>query len=116
MKNDEIMEKFRTTAELEHDYKNSQMCFALLQVYNRRTACEFCTKIVSEYEAEINTHGFLIDGRNLNYSNEFDSLTDEQIKEQLQYLGNHIPIYVMIRKGEENLAKQLSTFISGGRK
>ena len=116
MTNDEIMEKFRTTVELEHDYKNSQMCFALLQDYNRRTACEFCTKIVSEYEVEINTHGILIDGRNLNYSNEFESLTDEQIKEQLLYLGNHIPVYVLLRKGEENLAKQMGVSINGGRR
>ena len=116
MTNDEIMEKFRTTAELEHDYKNSQMCFALLQNYNRKTACEFYTKIVSEYEAEINTHGSLIDGRKLNYSNEFESLTDEQIKEQLQYLGNHIPVYVLLRKGEENLAKQMGVSINGDRR
>lgn len=116
MTNEEIMEKFRITADLEHDYKNSLMCFALLQVYNRRTACEFCTKIVSEYEAEINTHGFLIDGRNLNYSNEFESLTDELIKEQLQYLGNHIPVYVLLRKGEEKFAKEMGIFINGGKK
>lgn len=116
MTNDEIMERFRTTADLEHDYKNSQICFALLQNYNRRTACEFCTRIVREYEAEINTYGSLIDGRKLNYSNDFESLTDEQIKEQLQYLGNHIPVYVLIRRGEEKLAKQFSIFISGGEK
>lgn len=107
MTNEEIMEKFQTTAELEHDYKNSQMCFALLQNYNRRTACEFCKKIVSEYEVEINTYGSFVDGRNLNYSNEFESLSDEQIKEQLQYLGNQIPKYVLIRKGEEKLIKQI---------
>lgn len=116
MTNDEIMEKFRTSVEMEHDYKNSQMCFALLQNYNRRTACKFCTKIVNEYETEINTYGSFIDGRKLNYSIEFESLTDEQIKEQLLYLGNHIPVYVLIRKGEENLAKQFSIFIRGGRK
>lgn len=116
MTNEEIMENFRTTAELEHDYKNSQMCFALLQNYNRRTACELCKKFVREYEVEINTYGSFIDGRKLNYSNEFESLTDEQIKEQLQYLGNHIPIYVLIRKGEENLAKEMGIFINGGKK
>lgn len=107
MTNEEIMKKFQTIAELEHDYKNSQMCFALLQNYHRRTACEFCKKIVSEYEVEINTYCSFVDGRNLNYSNEFESLTDEQIKEQLQYLGNHIPVYVLIRRGEEKLAKQI---------
>ena len=116
MTNDEIMEKFRTTADLEHDYKNSQICFELLQSYNRRTACEFCKKIVREYEVEINTYGSFIDGRKLNYSNEFESLTDEQIKEQLQYLGNHIPVYVLLRKGEENLAKQMGVSINGGRR
>ena len=116
MTNEEIMEKFRTTAELEHDYKNSQMCFALLQNYNRRTACEFCKKLVREYEVEINTYGSFVDGRKLNYSNEFELLTDELIKEQLQYLGNHIPVYVLIRKGEEKFAKQMGVSINGGRR
>lgn len=116
MTNDEIMEKFRTTADLEHDYKNSQICFELLQSYNRRTACEFCKKIVREYEVEINTYGSFIDGRKLNYSNEFELLTDELIKEQLQYLGNHIPVYVLIRKVEEKFAKEMGIFINGGKK
>ena len=113
MTNEQILEYFRTAVNFSHDCENVQKCYNSLQFFNREHASSVISTLTNEYATEINIFGNCADGIHVNHYVNFDLMSDDQIKWQLQYLGNHIPIYALMKKGEEELAKQLANWING---
>ena len=101
-----IIERIKSAAELFNDYNNMQRCQKNLLCYDRMNAWQCLQELLQEYEIQINTPGYWTDGTQLVKVN-FDDVSDRKIKEQLNYLREHIPMYVLLREGEKKCAKQM---------
>ena len=68
--------------------------------------------MIREYRAEINVFGALFDRVIVEYNIDPKCKTDDEIQNQLIYIAQHIPLYVLMRKGEEELAKKICEWIT----
>ena len=101
-----ILEHLKTVADLARDYANMQSCKQHLQNYKRLDAWNCLQKMIQEYWAQIEFFGSFDNIRI--YSNvAFENTDDNCIQEQLIYIAKHIPAYIFLRKGEEELAKRI---------
>ena len=103
----EIAERFKTAQEFTQDYMSYCNCRDMLQNYVRFNAMVLLKSLIEKYELEINQFGFLIDGVHVIRGVNYDDLTDWQIKDQLIYVGQRIPVYAFIREGNKQIAKNL---------
>ena len=103
----ETIERFKTAQEFAQDYVAYCNCRNMLQNYVRFNAMVLLKSLIEKYELEINQFGFLIDGVHVIRGVNYDDLTDWQIKDQLIYVGQRIPVYAFIREGNKQIAKTL---------
>ena len=47
------------------------------------------------------------------YGVPLEQFSDTHIQNQLQYIANHIPVYVLLREGEKELAKRIFQWLDG---
>lgn len=103
---EKILERMKTVADIAQDYANMQSCKQHLQNYKRLDAWNCLQKMIQEYWAQIEFFGSFDNIRI--YSNvAFENTDDNCIQEQLMYIAKHIPAYIFLRKGEEELAKRI---------
>lgn len=103
----ESIERFKTAQEFAQDYVAYCNCRNILQNYVRFNAMVLLKSLIEKYESEINQFGFLVDGVHVIRGVNYDDLTDWQIKDQLIYVGQRIPVYAFIREGNKQIAKNL---------
>lgn len=101
-----IIERIKSAVELSNDYNNMQRCQKNLLCYDRINAWQCLQELFQEYEIQINTLGYWTDGMQLVKVN-FADVSDHKIKEELNYLREHIPMYVLLREGEKECAKRV---------
>ena len=75
-----------------------------MENYNRPDAIACIQELINRYSNEINQLGFIIDGF---HNVDFSTLNDFQIRDQLIYIGQRIPIYAFIREGEKQVVDYL---------
>ena len=68
-------------------------------------------RMIKEYYIEITALG-LCDNITVYRNIDPERVKDAAVKEQLAYIALRIPIYVLIRKGEEVLAKKIFKWIA----
>ena len=102
-----ILEQMKTAIELAKDNKNIQQCKEHIQYYDRINAWTYLQDMIREYHSQIELFGHLFDGMGILKNTCLDSLSDDEIKKELLYLAQHIPAYVLLRKGEKELAKEI---------
>lgn len=104
---DRTLEKIKTAAELAKDYSNISRCDQNLRYYSREKAWVCLQEVIREYATEIDAFGTVIDGKKVIRGVPIDELSDMEIQVQLYYLKIHIPVYVLLRAGQRELAKQI---------
>lgn len=109
------LERLNSAVELTKDCGNSSRCEFNLQHYNRGQALACLQDMIQEYAPQINEFGFLVDGMQVVEGVPLDQFTDEHIQTQLRYLIRRIPVYVLLREGQKELAKRLSQWLDGSR-
>lgn len=105
------IEYIKTAADCLKDYRNIERCEQNVCYFARTAALQCLQDMIREYSAQINSFGFLVDQVTVNYHVQIDSMSDESIKNQLAYIARHIPIYVLIKKGEEEVAKKIGGWL-----
>ena len=103
----ECLNRFITTKEFLEDGLALEKCRSVLDNYNRTEAIAHIQYLIQRYASEINQLGFLIDGVHVIHGVDYSTMSDLQIRDQLAYLGQRIPIYAFIREGEKKAADDL---------
>lgn len=103
---EKIVKKLRTIEKWEEDYALYKECEKVFYNYNRNKSIELIQKIIQKYASQINTWGILCDNVKICYIT-YDDKSDKYIMDMLAYLGQRIPIYVLIRESEESLIDQV---------
>ena len=104
---EKLLERVSTAEELAKDFGNINRCESSLRNFVRENAIACLHDMLREYQNEINIIGFLVDGVHVIYGISLDHFSDTDIQTQLQYLIRHIPVYVLLREGEKELAKRI---------
>ena len=107
MNNDQtkdFLNQFNTAKEFSEDLIAYNRCKEILKNYVRSEAIIHIQNLIKRYKSEINQLGFLIDGTHVIYGVDYEDFSDFQIKDQLIYIGQRIPVYAFIREGEKKVA------------
>lgn len=104
------LERLKTGLDLAKDYRHMQLCIQNLQQYNRRQAWNCLQDVIQEYHEQITIIGGL-EGIRLYSDVPLGTISDEELRSQLQYFGQRIPAYVLVREGEKELGKQLHEWL-----
>lgn len=107
------LERVKSAVELTKDCSNISRCESNLRYYNREQALACLQDMIREYAAQINEFGFLVDGMQVIRGVPLGQFTDEHIQTQLKYLISHIPVYVLLKEGQQALAKRLFQWLHG---
>lgn len=104
---DEALERIKTAVSFAKDYSNMQCCEKNVREFLRKDALNCLQKVLYEYREQIDFFGAIVDGVKVCYNIDLDSISDENLKKQLTYIAKHIPVYVLMREGEKELAKKI---------
>ena len=108
---DKTIERIQSAVELVKDYSNRKRCEENLQHYNRERAWICLQDMLCEYAVQIETFGLLLDGVRLLKGVTLESLGDQVLQIQLRYIYSHIPVYVLFKEGEEELARRVCEWL-----
>ena len=108
---EKTVERMKSAVDLAKDYNNMKRCEDSLLRYSRESAWICLQDMIHEYASQITTFGFWVDGIRLIKGITLDSLSDQVLKTQLRYIGQHIPAYVLLKEGEKELAKRMSEWL-----
>ena len=108
----ELIDRFKTAADLIEDYEYYLECQRLISDFDRTQALCHFQKIIHKYESQINQLGLFEANIQVIHGVSFDDKDDCYIMSRLSFVGQRIPIYVSIREGEKELLKELEKRIS----
>ena len=112
---DKSLEYVKTAVECIKDYQNIKRCEQSVLQFAREDAWQRLQDMIREYWAEIQVFGAIFDNVTLYRNVDPQALSDNELKRQLTYIAQHIPLYVLMRKGEEELAKKICKWIANRR-
>ena len=110
---EKALEQVKNAVEFAGDCRNITRCENALRNFERRQALTCLQDMIREYESQINTFGIWVDGVRAVYGVPLEQFADLHIQMQLQYVIRHIPVYVLLREGEKELAKQVCRWLDG---
>lgn len=105
------LERVKTGLDLAKDYANMQRCSRNLQQYNRLQAWNCLQDVIREYHDQIAIIGGF-EGIRLYRNVPLASVSDEELRSQLQYFGQRIPAYVLVREGQKELGKRIHEWLT----
>ena len=108
---EKALEQVKSAVEFARDGSNISRCETNMRYFNRGQAMTCLQDMIREYESQINTFGLCIDGMRVVYGVPLEQFSDIHIQNQLQYIANHIPVYVLLREGEKELAKRICQWL-----
>ena len=106
-----MLEHMKTACDLINDYSNMQRCEQSIRCFNRIEAWQCLQDLIPAYWEQIEFFGSLFDGVKIYRNVDLALMNDELLRDQLAYICRHIPVYVLLRKGEEELAKKICEWI-----
>ena len=104
---DKTLERINTVLELSKDCINIKRCEDNLHFYNRGACWSCLLDMIREYALQLEFFGFCVDGVHLTKGTELCSLSDDELKMQVGYILKHIPVYVLLKEGEKELARNI---------
>ena len=110
---EKALEQVKTAVEFARDCSNISRCEINMRYFNRGQALICLQDMIREYESQINIFGLCIDGMRVIYGVPLEQFSDIHIQNQLQYIASHIPVYVLLREGEKELAKRICQWLDG---
>ena len=110
---EKALEQVKTAVEFARDCSNISRCETNIRYFNRGQAMACLQVMIREYESQINTFGLWIDGVLVLYGVPLEQFSDMHIQNKLQYIASHIPVYVLLREGEKELAKRICQWLEG---
>ena len=110
---EKALEQVKTAVEFAGDGSNINRCETNMRYFNRGQALTCLQDMIREYESQINTFGMWIDGVRVVHGVPLEQFSDMHIQNQLQYVARHIPVYVLLREGEKELAKRICQWLDG---
>ena len=108
---DKTIERMKSAVELAKDYSNKKRCEENLQHYNRERAWICLQEMLREYAVQIDTFGLWVDGVRLLKGVTLENLGDQVLQIQLRYIYSHIPVYVLFKEGEKELARRVCEWL-----
>lgn len=84
-------------SSIEHK-RNLERCLSNINNYNRIKAWNCLQDMISQYSMEITILGSFTDGTHIIYNLDFNSLSDDWIINQLNYISNRILLYALIKE------------------
>ena len=108
---DKSLEYVKTAVECIKDYQNIKRAEQNVLQFTRESAWQCLQDLIREYWAEIQVFGAIFDNVTLYRNVDPKALSDNELKRQLTYIAQHIPLYVLMRKGEEELAKKICKWL-----
>lgn len=108
----QLIERFKTAADLIEDYEDYLECQRLISDFDRAQALCHFQKMIHRYESQINQLGLFEGNIQVIHGVSSDDKDDCYIMSRLSFVGQRIPIYVSIREGEKELLKELEKRIS----
>ena len=110
---EKALEQVKTAVEFARDCSNISRCETNMRYFNRGQALICLQDMIREYESQINIFCLCIDGMRVIYGVPLEQFSDMHIQNQLQYIASHIPVYVLLREGEKELAKRICQWLDG---
>ena len=110
---EKALEQVKTAVEFVRDCSNLSRCETNMHYFIRGQAITCLQDMIREYESQINTFGLWIDGVRVVHGVPLEQFSDTHIQNQLQYIASHIPVYVLLREGEKELAKRICQWLDG---
>ena len=110
---EKALEQVKTAVEFVRDCSNISRCETNIRYFTRGQAMACLQDMIREYESQINTFGLCIDGVRVVHGVPLEQFSDIHIQNHLQYIASHIPVYVLLREGEKELAKRICHWLDG---
>ena len=107
-----VLDLMKNAAEFSKDYDNWLRCKKNADQFQRAEAWKCLQDMIQEYWTQIDFFGGLFDGIKVFRNVDPNTVSDAQICDQLSYIARHIPAYLLLRKGEEELAKKIYNWIN----
>ena len=104
------LERLNTVSELAKDLRNYEQSMYLLRHYSRMEAWNCLQSIIREYHEQIEICG-LMEGVRLYNNVPLAYVSDQELQNQLMYIARRIPMYVLARESEKELAKRISEWL-----
>ena len=108
---EKALARVKAAIEFAKDCCNINRCERNVYHFNRGQALICLQDMIWEYESQITTLGLVVDGVYVRYGVPLEQLSDVDVQDQLQYIGRHIPAYVLLREGKKELAKQICQWL-----
>ncbi len=108
---EKALARVKTAIEFAKDCCNINRCEGNVYHFNRGQALICLQDMIWEYESQITTLGLLVDGVYVRHGVPLEQLSDVDVQNQLQYIGRHIPAYILLREGKKALAKQICQWL-----
>ena len=110
---EKALEQVKTAVEFVRDCSNITRCENTLRNFERGQAMACLQDMIREYGSQIDAFGIWVDGVRVVNGVPLEQFTDLDIWIQLQYVSRHIPVYVLLREGEKELAKRACQWLDG---
>ena len=104
------LERLNTVSELAKDLHNYEQSMYLLQHYSRIEAWNCLQSIIREYYEQIEVCG-LIERVRLYNNMPLAEVSDQELQNQLMYIAQRIPMYVLARESKKKLARKMSKWL-----
>lgn len=109
------LEYVKTAVECIKDCQNIKYAEQNVFQFTRESAWKCLQDLIREYWTEIEVFGAQFDNVRIYRNVAPKALSDDELKRQLMYIAQHISLYVLMRKGEEELAKKICKWIADRR-
>lgn len=107
----ELVDRMKTASELIDDHQNYQRCMREAQNFDRSRAWSCLQDMYAHYQRQISVYGALFDGTYVVRNVAPNMYSDAELIRQLVYIAKHIPSYILIREGENELGKRIGHWI-----
>ena len=101
------IEIFKTTTEYAKDFELYCKCSKIMDAYVRTDAIAFLNELIKRYGFLIDKFFLLFGGVHVIIIENYDTVSDAKIIEDISYIGVRIPFYAFIREGEKELARHV---------
>lgn len=112
---EKFVERMRIGVEYLNDCLNIKRCECNIRQFVREDAWACLQDMINAYWPQIEvsaafSNGTLFVRRNVDFNTE----SDESLIIQLIYIARHIPVYVLLRQGNRELAKLIFKYLDAG--
>lgn len=107
-----IIEQMKTSIELIKDFDNIDRCIFNLNNFDRLRAWDCLQDMIREYGPQMEILENILSGSEAIRPAQIHEFSNESLYRQIKCICDNIPAYAVLKKGQEEIAKNLYIWIN----